>query len=225
MPLRYYEDEIRGLLHLAVNGIYLFKRNALYPEIFFQIERLHPTKETNLSGKHKSLCLLVEFLNSYGRKKIEKKVKELRSEGIENSLTKWYPYIHFLIEAVNFFLEAKYVYVQGTTYFNITQLVSGSACWMTQRSVTPDSNWLKDILKNYPVFIVFMGFKLLEWYFRRRSSQQETVLLGEKNLNVGPPPQALAPQKPSDAVQDSTQLDSNPETTQASPSVPKGGCP
>jgi hypothetical protein len=96
---------------------------------------------------------------------------------------------------------------------------------MTMRSTTPDSNWLKDILKNYPVFIVFIGFKILEWYFRRRSSQQETVLLGEKNLNVGPPPQALTLRGPSEAVQDSTQPGSNPDTTQASPSVPKGGCP
>jgi len=166
----------------------------LYSEIFFQMERLHPDKETNLSGKHKILCLLVELLNSYGRKKVEKKIKDLRSDGVDNWLTKYYPYLHFLIEAVNFFMTAKYVYVKGSKYYNLPQLFSGSSCYMTMRSTTPDSNWIKDILKNYPVFIVFLGFKFLEWYFRRRYSQQETVLLGDQNLNIGPPPQPVAPQ-------------------------------
>jgi len=35
VPLRYYETEIKCLIHTIVNGLYLFFKDGLYSEVFY----------------------------------------------------------------------------------------------------------------------------------------------------------------------------------------------
>jgi len=86
-------------------------------------------------------------------------------------------------------MKAKYVYVPKTKYFDIVQYLSGISCFMTFRS-TQKASWWKDILKNYPVFIAFLAFNIIEWYFRRNAENDQTTLFGDKNILVGAPSSA-----------------------------------
>jgi len=129
---------------------------------------------------------LTSALLTYTRKKLEKKVKDNKSEGVENALTKYYKYVHFIIEVINFYLKANYMFNTETAkYYDIIQMITRSKSFMTERSRS-QLGFMEDVLKNYPVFIVFVMFKFFEWFFRNRRSNTE-VELNQKTENVKPP--------------------------------------
>ena len=48
-------------------------------------------------------------------------------------------------------------------------------------------SWWKDILANYPVFLLYLGFKVLEMYFNSRHTRQLAELRGADHQTVPAP--------------------------------------
>ena len=76
VPLRYYETELKALLILFVNSIYLFKKNGLYSEVFYNLQRLKTSSEKSLDKKTKIFVLLLSLLDGYGREKLDQVIFE-----------------------------------------------------------------------------------------------------------------------------------------------------
>lgn len=79
VALRYYETEVRCLLNTIVNGIYLMFKEGLYSEVFYSLYyiclirmRVDASTESLLSGKKKALLLVISFLETYSREKLDK---------------------------------------------------------------------------------------------------------------------------------------------------------
>lgn len=126
--------------------------------------RVDATTESLLSPKKKALLLVVTFLESYGKEKLDK-VKLFKKAFKGNSSKEFktiFPWIYFSYEFLNYFLKVRYFLDPNFKWVDLTHWFSGSKLTYAPGMDGENKSWYQEILQNYPVFILYLTFKILE---------------------------------------------------------------
>ena len=90
-------------------------------------------------------------------------VEVFKSSDPSSSFRKIYPWVYMIVEAINYILAVKYFLDPSFKWVDLSHLITGSNIhYAPGKEGDPNQSWWKDILSNYPVFLIYISFKLLE---------------------------------------------------------------
>lgn len=73
-----------------------------------------------------------------------------------------FPWLYFGYEFLNYILKVRYFLDPDFKWVDITHWLSGSKLTYAPGVDTQNKTWYQEILQNYPVFILYLAFKILE---------------------------------------------------------------
>lgn len=156
--MRYSQTEVKAVLQGLLNGLYLFWKDAMYSEFFYNLIRLNSRSQAPLSRSRKVTLLILSILENYSKEKLDAYFKEQENASLFKMI---YPWVYLVYEAANYLFKIRYFLEPKFKHVNIIQ-------WLTKTNIHycpadgSDKSWIADIVQNYPVFLVYIGAKLLE---------------------------------------------------------------
>lgn len=73
-----------------------------------------------------------------------------------------FPLAYFAYEFINYILKIRYFLDPKFKWVDLTHWFSGSRITYAPGVDNSNKSWYQDILQNYPVFLLYLAFKLLE---------------------------------------------------------------
>ena len=191
--LRYHRDMFMFLIELAIQTFFIKKHCATYSEFYYDISR----EQTNSGKFRKGLTVLVGAFIPLLKEQFDLYFNRLkgRMEEDQASLTRFqrlfvrvYPFVNLLWESAGFLYAARYLLDEEWSYFTFLHHILRQKVVKRDEATQPTtkSGTIAEFAKKYFVFIVFLGMKLLEWYFDSSRRRTEKMQLNE-DLKVNPP--------------------------------------
>ncbi len=131
--------------------------------------RLNGRKGTPLTKNRKVLLLAWNLLEAYGREKFDKveyfDAEIFRNAASSSSFKAVYPWLFMIFEGINYFMAVKYFLDPGFKWVDLSHLITGTNIhYGPGNEAKENQSWYKDILQNYPVFLLYLATKVLEMY-------------------------------------------------------------
>lgn len=92
-----------------------------------------------------------------------------------------YSFLNYIVK-IRYFLDPDFKWADITQWLTKTNLH-----YAPPADASAGQSWWKDILANYPVFLLYLGFKVLEMYYNSRHTRQLAELRGTEHQSVTVP--------------------------------------
>lgn len=133
--------------------------------------RIDAGTEALLNRKKKTLLLVVTMVESYGKEKLDKvgSTHQAFKDNPSKSFKLIFPWVYFAYQFTNYVLKVRYAAISQRYFLDpdfkwvdITHWLTGTKITYVPRMDTENKSWYQDILQNYPVFLLYLSFKVIE---------------------------------------------------------------